>query len=276
MLPLTYSDIFISASALPMPGFRRNSSPSNDSRTATTKIVGATSFGVDDGRIDLANNLGNTSDHGSMKRRRSEQMERGFGGRLSRISMKSNDSAEELAIDYDMTNHGTVFDATDKTEFGGKTHICNGTAVGTAIQMIDISTDSDNYVKTIEIRQRLSREAKSIKSSENDGYESSHCTPSKRNLLHETRQIQDILDIEAQISDFAYCSPKRRKYVYREGHVPPGYSSHKRHSDKEAQLKQYTLQSNCRHMSKRGQSFLDNGHTERFDYGCFRNSLQNR
>ena len=281
----SYYNLF-AASALPMPGFRPGSSLSTDNRAVIGKLFGATSCEAIDNesKLELPNGVDDASDHGSTKRRQSLHRERGLNGRISRISMNSKGSTE-VAVDFELPNHRGILEINGRDVIdSSQIHIGNGTAIGTTIRLNDISTDSNNYVRSMDIRPTLSRGTKSINSSENDGYESSHCTPSERSLSyhdqHSKLKQHRLLDIEAQISDFAYCSPKKRPYVYREGHIPPGYYEHNRTKSNNKSCfndSTYTaLKINGTYMTKRRQSSIDIEKHTRYDSGSVKGKLHSR
>lgn len=264
-----------------MPGIKANTDTSNDRQVAMGKVFRASSFGLveADSKSELNDVINNANETENTRKRRSLRRERSLNNHGSRGPMNSNGSTE-VAVDFIMPNHKTVSSDNGRYNVDGQIQTGNGTAIGAAIRLNDI-TDCNDYIKTTEIKPRLSRGLISVNSSENDGYESSHCTPSKRNSRHPDsydteKKKENLLDIEAQISDFAYCSPKRRQHVYKEGHTPPVYSSHKRRRNKETYLDDCaitTAKTNGRSMIGKQQNYENIGQNGGREYVAMKGKL---
>ena len=211
---------------MPIPGFRLGSGVSGNDQASISRQFGeASAFGIG---IDHANATENVSSNENIRRSQSLRKSRNLNGRVSSISLNSKGSAE-VSVDLELHNNRTILEVNERDdEDGNHMNLANGTAIGTTIRLSDISTQS--YVRNISSRPAFSRDLKSIHSSENDGYESSHQAYSERSYSYPERRIScknhHFPDIQEQISDFAHCSPRKRQDIYREGHLPPEYHEH--------------------------------------------------
>lgn len=220
--------IFV-ASALPIPGFKPRPPPIGSNQVIIDRMTSANSS------HDIANNensdeIGIDSTNDNTRKRRSLRKTGSLNGRISSISMSSKGSTE-VAVDFELPNHRAIVEINEEKDYedAGQMNISNGTAIGTTIRLNDVTTGG--YVGAVGTTRTLSREGNSINSSENDGYESSHQTHSERSFSfpgqYDKSKRRRLLDIEAQISDFANCSQKdNRQGVRRQGHLPPGYHEH--------------------------------------------------
>ena len=219
---------------------------------------------------DLRKGVDNESNNENMRRSRSLRKKRGINGRISSMTMGPKGSTE-VAVGFELPNQRTIVEINERNnEDGDQINFEDGAAIGTTVRVSDISTES--YLRTVGSRPTLSREAKSINSSENDGYESSYQTYSERSFSypgqHKKLKHHCLLDIQAQISDFAYCPP--RQDAYRQSHLPPGYNEHTRSKIKgELRLNDFKCTGskiNGMHMAKKRKSSVDAEEQAKYNY----------
>ena len=125
----------------------------------------------------------------------------------------SSRSSADIAIDLGSQNHYEL-STISYNDYGDSANRQINIGNGAAIRLKEISIDLGSGINYVDLRPTQSRRLRSVNSSENDGYESSHCTKSEASLAHPELKLRtrrnNILDIEAQISDFPYCASKRR------------------------------------------------------------------
>ena len=275
--------IFV-ASVLPIPGFKPRPTHAGSNQVIFDRMIGRnSSYDIvnNESSADLGQGIDSTSDNESTRKRRPLRKKRSLNGRISSVSMSSKGSTE-VAVDIELPNHRTIVEINEEKDYEDacQMNIANGTAIGTTIRLNEIT---ESYVGAIGTTRTLSREAKSINSSENDGYESSHHTHSERSFSYpeqyDKSKSRRLLDIEAQISDFANCSQKNnRQAVYRQGHLPPGYHEHIRSKINDASGfndYRYTgLKINGTYMARKRKTSIDLGQKAHFTYENAKGKLQ--
>ena len=130
-----------------------------------------------------------------------------------RASLSSKDSTD---VALESPNHRIL---PPGTKFHDRDEIADTQVnTGNGIRLKEISIDFSHGIKYLDLKPSAPGKLRSLNSSENDGYESSHCTPSdsSTNFTYpemsngHVRKDHVVLDIESQISDFPHCATRSR------------------------------------------------------------------
>ncbi|XP_065066716.1 potassium channel subfamily K member 4-like isoform X2 [Rhopilema esculentum] len=195
------------ASALPMPGFRPRSDAScNSNKNTKNKLLHG----------DLSRSAGRKRDSKGVVTMNNTPSKPPLKEK-SKIDLKRPDSSSrssaDIAIDLGSQNHYEL-STISYNDYGDSANRQINIGNGAAIRLKEISIDIGSGINYVDLRPTQPRRLRSVNSSENDGYESSHCTQSEASLAHPELKLRtrrnNILDIESQISDFPYCASKRR------------------------------------------------------------------